>query len=229
MKQRGIESSVTEIFGHELRLSCMLNGIDDLTLSFNGSDRDFNADNMFTACDIFFIVEMKSRIYNIKDESKKTAVYKLCEGLIATPQIRSWHRQCHYIMWGEDITSSNNIRTKFSIYEDSVCRPSVLPRSQTLVEPSSIVTNTGEFLASSAVAGTIGLRKPCFFYYLNWLLTDRSGLTPPLSPNDKLPVILIGNSARRRVFGKKFSTYTDFNIWADQALKNKIRDKGHGI
>lgn len=227
MTKRGMEPSVTAIFEHELRASCSRNGVDDLSLALNSGDRKLNADNMFTVCDRFFIVEMKSRIKNIQDESKKRAVYRLCEGLIAYPAIRRLHRQCHYILWGEEIMAAKRVETRYSIYEDSVCRPSILPKSTVLVEPSSITTSSGNSLADGAAAGTTGLTKPDFFHYLAWLLSDRKAPSPSFSPTAQLPIALIGNSAGRSVYGQIFNTYSDFDTWADEALQNRINQRGY--
>lgn len=226
MPKRGIESSVTSIFEHELRRACRLEGIDDLTLDLNSGDRRANADSMFSACDRFFIVEMKSRVANIGDEARKDSVLNLCTGLIADPGIRAYHRQCHYIMWGEEAPPQNNVSTRYSIYEDRVCRPSVLPNFTTPFAPTQIATESGRSLAESAAEGRVGLRKPDFFYYLHWLLGDRSRTTPPYSATRQLPITLIGNSERRALFGQAFNNYSDLDRWAEQALLNRLNNGG---
>ena len=226
MPKRGIESSVTSIFEHELRRECRLKGIDDLTLNLNSGDRRANADSMFSACDRFFIVEMKSRIANIGDEARKDSVMNLCTGLITDPGIRAYHRQCHYIMWGEEVPPQNHVSTRYSIYEDSVCRSSVLPGFSSPFAPAVVAVEAGLSLAISAVAGRAGLRKPDFFYYLHWLLGDRSRTNPPFSPTRQLPITLIGNSERREWFGHVFNNYSDLDSWAEQALQNRLNNGG---
>lgn len=226
MPKRGMESSVTGIFEHELRRACRLEGIDDLTLDLNSGDRRANADSMFSACDRFFIVEMKSRIANIGDEARKNSVLNLCTGLMSDPGIRAYHRQCHYIMWGEEVAPHNNVSTRYSIYEDSVCRPSVLPGFQTTFAPVRIPTDSGRSLAQNAAEGRAGLRKPDFFHYLHWLLEDRTRTNPPYSNARQLPITLIGNSDRRELFGQRFNTYSDLDSWAEQALLNRINNGG---
>ncbi|POY59951.1 hypothetical protein PB70LOC_00433 [Pectobacterium versatile] len=170
---------------------------------------------------------MKSRSSNIRDESRKPAVYHLCEGLMVNPYIRTLHRQCHYIMWGEEVAASRQVETRFSVYEDSVCRPCVMKNSHVLVEPAQIIVAPGNSLAQGAAAGTAGLTKPHFFHYLSWLLGDRNGPDPSFSQTAQLPITLIGNSAERRIFGKTFNTYADFDTWANQALQNKASRGGN--
>ena len=227
MAKRGIESSVTSMFEHQLRLACRTQGVDDLSLSLNSGDRKLNADSMFSACDRFFIVEMKSRIKNIGDEARKDSVKNLCNGLVTAPGIRAYHRQCHYIMWGEEIPPQNNVTTRYSIYEDSVCRSSVLPGFSSSFTPAVIPVDEGRSLAHYAVSGRAGLRKPDFFYYLHWLLGDRTETYPSFSSTRQLPITLIGNSERREMFGCAFNNYEDLDNWAEQALLNRLNNSAN--
>lgn len=87
----------------------------DLIASLNGSDRDINADTMFAVCNRFFLVEMKSYKRNVRDEANKPAVCLLCNGLQGSDRGRSWHKACHFIMWGRSFGGS--LDTHFTICE----------------------------------------------------------------------------------------------------------------
>lgn len=172
MSNRGREDSVTDVFKSQVRNACREHGMSDLIASLNGSDRDINADTLFGVCDRFFLVEMKSYNRNVRDEAKKPAVCLLCNGLQRSSRVRSWHRACHFIMWGRVVKDS--LETRFNIYQDSVCRDSVLPNCSGLGEPPKPTIYRGEDLARGAALGTAGLSKPDFFNYLWWLLNGRA-------------------------------------------------------
>lgn len=226
MPKRGIEGSVTSIFEYELRKACREHGVDDLSLSLNSGDRKANADSMFSACDRFFIIEMKSRIANIGDEARKDSALNLCTGLIQSPRIRTYHRKCHYIMWGVESPPQNHVTTRYSIYEDSVCRSSLFPGFNSPFTPEVIPVEAGRSLAQKVVTGQAGLRKPDFFHYLHWLLGDRALTNPAYSPTQELPITLIGNSERRELFGYAFSNFAALDSWAEQALLNRLSNGG---
>lgn len=220
MSNRGREDSVTDVFKSQVRNACREHGMSNLIASLNGSDRDINADTLFGICDRFFLVEMKSYKRNVRDEAKKPAVCLLCNGLQRHSQIRSWHRACHFIMWGRVVKDS--LDTYFTIYQDSVCRVSVLPSCSGLGEPPKPKIYRGEILARKAALSTAGLSKPDFFDYLWWLLHDRAVDVDEfkIAPGSKLGFTLFGTSdTTGTILSKTFRTYADLEKWADEALR----------
>lgn len=221
-KGDGREDSVTDIFKGLVQDECHSRGIDDLIVSVNGKDRHFNADTMFSVCDRFFIVEMKSYKRNIRDEAKKDAVSNLCYGLLRDLNIRNWHRQCHYIMWGHIMRGSGMLETRFDVYEDRVCRTDILPDCPDLAAPFKLPYRNGRNLAIAAAMGQAGLCKPDFFYYLNWLLGERAEEALPVDiETEPFPLTLFGSSRGAGVYGKSFRTYKDLDNWAESALQRK--------
>lgn len=225
MSQKGREDSVTDVFKFQVQNACRQYGMSDLIASLNGSDRDINADTLFGVCDRFFLVEMKSFKRNIHDESGKPAVCLLCKGLLVYPDIRRWHRACHFIMWGRLVKGS--LDTRFTIYQDSVCRDSVLLTCKGLGDSPPPEIFTGTELARKAALGEAGLSKPDFFHYLDWLLNDRNSNKNLIQKPDKLGFNLYGTStATGNVISKTFKTYDDLEVWADDALKRLLTIKG---
>lgn len=227
MSNRGREDSVTDVFKSQVRNACREHGMSDLIASLNGSDRDINADTLFGVCDRFFLVEMKSYKRNIRDESLKPAVCLLCKGLLNSQEIRQWHRACHFIMWGRLVKDS--LDTRYTIYQDSVCRDSVLPNCSGLGEPPKPTIYRGEDLARGAALGTAGLSKPDFFNYLWWLLNGRAVDVDEfkITPGSRLGFSLFGTSdASGKVISKTFRTYDDLEVWAEDALKQLVTFRG---
>lgn len=225
MSNKGREDSVTDVFKSQVRNACREHGMSDLIASLNGSDRDINADALFGVCDRFFLVEMKSYNRNVRDEAKKPAVCLLCNGLQRSSKIRRWHKACHFIMWGRLVKDS--LDTRFTIYQDSVCRDSVLPSCSGLGEPPKPTIYRGEDLARKAALGTAGLSKPDFFHYLWWLLNGRAVDDFQIAPGSKLGFSLFGTSATTgSVFSKTFRTYDDLEVWADDALRRLLTIRG---
>lgn len=225
MSNRGREDSVTDVFKSQVQVACREHGMSDLIASLNGSDRDINADALFGVCDRFFLVEMKSYNRNVRDEAKKPAVCLLCNGLQRSSKIRRWHKACHFIMWGRIVKDS--LDTRYTIYQDSVCRDSVLPSCSGLGEPPKPKIYRGEDLARKAALGTAGLSKPDFFHYLWWLLNGRAVDDFQIAPGSKLGFSLFGTSATTgSVFSKTFRTYDDLEVWADDALRRLLTIRG---
>ncbi|SMG73070.1 Uncharacterised protein [Klebsiella quasipneumoniae] len=221
MSNKGREDSVTDVFKFQVQDACRHYGMSDLIISLNGSDRDINADTLFGVCDRFFLVEMKSYKRNIRDESLKPAVCLLCKGLLNSQEIRQWHRACHFIMWGRLVKDS--LDTRYTIYQDSVCRDSVLPGCRGLgcTPPPEIYT--GKELARKAARGEAGLSKPDFFHYLYWLLNDRESYDFMIQKPSQLGFNLYGTStANGHVISKTFKTYDDLEVWADDALRRVL-------
>lgn len=223
MSQKGIEDSVASIFKLQLQLWCMSQGKDDLIFDMNGSDRAINADAMFSVCDRFFLVEMKSKEINIKDEAAKPAVIRLCTGIKELEQIRKLHRACHYIMWGNANKLLSQVETFYTIYEDSVCRPDILPNCKAVTTPTQREVFSGSGLALRTVKGEAGLIGTYFFPYLDWLLGSRNGPTSPFTPTEPVPIALIGSSANRQVVGKVFENYQEIINWGGPAVKNQLK------
>lgn len=227
MSNRGREDSVTDLFKSQVRNACREHGMSDLIASLNGGDRDINADTLFGVCDRFFLVEMKSYKRNVRDEAKKPAVCLLCNALQKSPQVLSWHRACHFIMWGRLVKYS--LDTYFTIYQDSVCRDSVLSNCGGLGEPPGPTIYRGEDLARNAALGTAGLSKPDFFNYLWWLLNGRAVDVEEfkIAPGSRLGFSLFGTSdTTGTVISKTFKTYADLEEWADNALRRLITNRG---
>ncbi|BBS49894.1 hypothetical protein WP5S18E05_P11780 (plasmid) [Klebsiella quasipneumoniae] len=223
MSNRGREDSVTDVFKSQVRNACREHGMSDLIASLNGRDRDFNADTLFGVCDRFFLVEMKSYNRNVRDEAKKPAVCLLCNGLQRNSQVRRWHKACHFIMWGRVVKDS--LETRFTIYQDSVCRDSVLPNCSGLGDPPEPTIYRGEDLARGAALGTAGLSKPDFFHYLWWLLNGRAVDVDEfkIAPGSRLGFSLFGTSdTTGSVISKTFSTYGELEMWADEALRRLL-------
>ncbi|MDX6917750.1 hypothetical protein R9X49_21890 [Pectobacterium carotovorum] len=226
MREKGIEASVASIFKSQLNSACLRNGIDDLAFDLNGADRLVNADNMFSICDRFFLIEMKSWDYNISSEALKPSVCDLCTGLTLEPTVRNWHRQCHYLMWAEMGGFPPGIQTYCSIYEDCVCRPNILPNCPGLTYPQHQAISLGTALIASILKEEKGgLTAPEFFYYLEWLLGTRTGPAPTNFRNTDVPIALVGNSGNRGIFGKVFTTFNDLDAWGKEALDRKINRK----
>ncbi|MEI7307038.1 hypothetical protein [Pectobacterium atrosepticum] len=225
MSQKGIEDSVASIFKLQLQSWCIRNNKDDLIFDMNGSDRAVNADTMFSVCDRFFLVEMKSKESNIKDEAVKPAVCLLCTGLKEFPFIRDWHRACHYIMWGTPNKLKSEVETFYTIYEDSVCRPDILTDCKAVTKPTQREILLGSDLPGTAAVGNAGLEGRKFFTYLAWLLGNRSGPTTPFTPTENIPIALVGTSANRQVFGKMFNNYEEIRIWGEPSILNKLKKK----
>ncbi|MEQ9883268.1 hypothetical protein ABRP83_13940 [Pectobacterium brasiliense] len=225
MSKKGIETTVASTFKLQLQQWCETENIDDLIFDMNGSDRDTNADNMFSVCSRFFLIEMKSKESNIKDEAAKSSVCILCSGLKNYPLIRNWHRECHYIMWGKENKLKSELETFYTIYEDSVCRPKILPHCKSVTEPTQRVILPGAGLALRTSNGEAGLIGTSFFPYLAWLLSNRTGSAPPLAPTENIPIALYGYSANRKVYGRLFNNYEELRIWGEQTALNKLPKK----
>ncbi|WP_323612660.1 hypothetical protein [Pectobacterium versatile] len=223
MLNKGIEDSVASTFISNLQLWCMDQNIDDLFFDMNGSDRNVNADTMFSVCDRFFLVEMKSKESNIKDEAAKPAVCVLCTGLKDHWKLRTLHRACHYIMWGQINQPHLRLETYYSVYENAVCRPEVLPDCPSVTKAPKQIILPGLHLTSLIAKGEGGLTGNYFFPYLAWLLGNRSGPFVPFTPKNNIPIALVGNSFNRRVIGKLFESYDELNNWGEEALLNKLK------
>lgn len=225
MSDRGREDSVTDVFKFQVQDACRKYGMSDLIVSLNGSDRDINADALFGVCDRFFLVEMKSYKRNIRDESEKPAVCILCKGLLNSQDIRRWHRKCHFIMWGRLV--DGQLKTRFTIYEDSVCRDSVLPSCRGLKSTTIPEIYSGKELAKKAARGEAGLSKPDFFHYLSWLLNGRESNEFMIQKGSQLGFNLYGTSTTTgNVISKTFKTYDDLEVWADDALRRVLNSRG---
>ncbi|MEQ9971377.1 hypothetical protein ABRP72_19625 [Pectobacterium carotovorum] len=227
MTNKGIESSVIDTFVEMLKDSCRERNEDDLSFSLNGGDRLVNADNMFSVCNRFFLVEMKSWKNNISDEDRKPSAHRLCLGLSLNSEIRPWHRQCHYIMWGAINASTATLTPVYSIYEDIVCQPATLPGCQALSTPVNPQTAYGTDLINATLTNTAGLTSPEFFHYLEWLLGPRSGPFTPTAAfmTEPSPIALIGSSSNQRVYGQIFGNFGQLALWGDDPLRKKLQPK----
>lgn len=108
-----------------------------------------------------------------------------------------------------------------NIYQDSVCRDSVLPNCSGPGEPPKPTIYRGEDLARGAALGTAGLSKPDFFNYLWWLLNGRAVDVDEFKITPRLGFSLFGTSdASGKVISKTFRTYDDLEVWAEDALNN---------
>lgn len=128
-------------------------------------------------------------------------------------------------MWGRLVKDS--LETRFTIYQDSVCRDSVLPGCRGLgcTPPPEIYT--GKELARKAARGEAGLSKPDFFHYLWRLLNGRAVDDFQIAPGSKLGFSLFGTSATTgSVFSKTFRTYDDLEVWVDDALRRLLTIRG---
>ncbi|MBB6117779.1 hypothetical protein F4826_004758 [Rahnella inusitata] len=204
----GEENSVTLAFHQELFEVAAAVGKSELVMMLNGSDRNVNADAIFGANDRFLIVESKSFQSSIKDEGRKDSASNLCLSLQADPYIEALHVNCHFIIWDNNIPNVP-IVTEYSSYQNAVCRPEVLPNCIGLKSPPNSWSGRGKILATNVVTQNIGLGKPDFFYYLEWLFNVRHGR----AAGTQLPVTLLATSFAGGVTSVRFDSVAAFANW----------------
>jgi hypothetical protein len=129
-------------------------------------------------------------------------------------------------MWGRIVKDS--LETRFTIYQDSVCRDSVLPNCSglgSLRNQPSIGGGPGK----GSSFRYCGLIKTRFFNYLWWLLNGRAVDVDEfkIAPGSRLGFSLFGTSdATGKVISKTFRTYDDLEVWAEDALKQLVTFRG---
>ncbi|MFP1944581.1 hypothetical protein [Lonsdalea quercina] len=218
----GIEHSVTNRFANQLQRACKKNSLKALTFHLNGQDTKANADAIFSALDKFLLIEFKSYEDGIKSENNKPRVYDLCHNLLINNEMTRSHRKGHFIMWGVEIGII--LETKYTVYQDSVCRKSILNKSTSLSEPPIPTILDGEKLAKEVSESTAGIGLDDFLIYLKWLFSSKR------SSNEIYdgPVSLIATSKWKYADGLIFKSFEDFEDWAKPTvimLLNKRNNK----
>lgn len=207
--QAGREDSVTAAFHQIIFQEAITNGKTEAIFPLSGADRYYNADALFRAHDMFILIESKSYERNIRDESKKDSACSLCLGLIQNHQMALLHQQCHFIMWGLKRYQSG-LDLLYSVYRRAVCNIQTLPDCKGLGPAAIPKVESARDLAKDLLSESIGLGKPDFFNYLDWLLHVRSGG----NSNDGLPTTLYATSHAGGITSMSFTSLSQLAAWA---------------
>lgn len=217
----GREPSVSLTFHFELWEACRSHGAIDMNIPLNGADRVFNADNMFSSNDRFFLVEFKSSRGDLRSEDHKKSACLLCEELFNSWEALELHQQCHFAEWGKK-RYKEGLDTFFGVYEDLVCRPETLPtcsavrvtpehRQHAFDDPAE---RSGEQLAIDVAIGDSGLERHDFLRYLDWLLWTR-GDAGVYEKTRALPITLFGTSFAGGIKSREFANFQQLEAWAE--------------
>lgn len=220
MSTIGREASVTSRFANQFKSACSINNLTEFKYDLSGQDNKANADVIFNTLNNFVLIEFKSYKRNVKEENKKHRVYNLCHRLKENSSMENAHRRCHFIMWG--VTENKKLETKYTIYQDSVCRKSILEKSKFLDNPELPHILKGENLASEISRSETGLNIQEFLIYLQWLFSKERSLNEQFNG----PISLIATSSNQYYDGLQFNSFPEFKIWAEstvlQMLSNNI-------
>ena len=115
----GREDSVIERFRKDLRNECKTSGAVDMNAPANGGDRYLNADEFFAAGNRFFIVEFKSRKFDLKSEDRKPSACALCGRLAASAKAKELHDMAHFAAWAEK-ERKGNLKCFVGVYRLSI-------------------------------------------------------------------------------------------------------------
>ncbi|AZI88018.1 hypothetical protein EH164_13515 [Kosakonia sp. CCTCC M2018092] len=212
MTEFGMEPSITTRFANQFKRECEKKELTDITVELSGQDNKANADAIFGALKNFLLIEFKSQKKGIKTEKEKGRVYDLCHRLLENKAMNNSHRSCHFIMWGE--RQNGRIETRYTVYQDSVCRKSVLVESNLLDEPEEPMVFGGENLATEICNAEVGLGLEEFLEYLKWLFSSKR------SSEEKYdgPVSLVATSSSGYIDGLVFDSFEEFEIWAEPTV-----------
>lgn len=223
MNGMGREPAVIKVFNNQLTRACTANGMTDICVPFSGQDSKVNADELFAMGEYFFLIEFKSDERSIEDENKKKRAHNLCRALLEQTDIERIHRDCHYIMWGDECPEQRNrLKTKYAVYQSRVCRASILTDSPQLGEPNKDKDGDGDTLAIQASLGLVGVIRDEFIEYVRWLYSTRD----KADKNFDGPVCLYTTSSNESFDGIGFSSLNDFFSWAKSYLPNRPRPSG---
>ncbi|KPA91779.1 hypothetical protein PF66_01359 [Pseudomonas asplenii] len=222
----GREDSVAKTFHRQLFRACNAIGALDLSIPLCGTDRHFNADEMFAANDRFLLIEFKSSRYNLGAEKNKHSACVLCTGLIVSREARLLHRACHFAMWGKKQLNAG-LHIQGGVYQDLVCNRNRLPLCETLafaeIDPKADKTTVfeGAALAHALAQEKAGLPADEFAPYLQWLLSLRGGE----SRQQKFPVVVFGISMLGPVESYAFNSFHDLAGWAKLGIVPEPTDE----
>ncbi|HDU4676284.1 TPA: hypothetical protein RFT64_002437 [Klebsiella aerogenes] len=221
MSGLGREPSVTTRFANQFKRACEENELTDVTFELAGQDNKVNADAIFSVLDNFLLIEFKSYETGIKSEEDKDRVYDLCHKLLENKRMSNSHRSCHFIMWG--ISENKRLETRYTIYQDSVCRKSILVESDLLDEPEKPTVLQGEQLATEISKSAVGLGLEQFLIYLKWLFSSERSSEETYDGT----ISLIATSSSKYIDGLEFSSFNEFEAWAKPTVMNLLSPKNN--
>ncbi|MBN4863792.1 hypothetical protein AB7281_21305 [Providencia rettgeri] len=216
MTNIGREPSVTARFSNQFKRACEKMKLTDITYELAGQDSKANADAIFNALNNFVLVEFKSFNDGVYTEEKKPRVYDLCHRLIKNKPMVSYHRKCHFIIWG--ITKNGRLETEYTIYQDSICRKSVLINSTFLTEPELPNILDGNDLANEIANAAVGLNLEEFLTYLQWLFSKTRSTLAQYNG----AVSLIATSSDSFIDGREFKSFLEFKNWAQPTVSSML-------
>ncbi|HFF8523661.1 TPA: hypothetical protein ACGEYH_002410 [Providencia rettgeri] len=212
MSTIGREASVTSRFANQFKRACSRKKLIEFQYELSGQDSKVNADVIFNTLNNFVLIEFKSFHKSIKAENKKERVYNLCHRLIKNSSMENAHRRCHFVMWG--VTVKRKLETRYTIYQDSVCRKSILKKSEFLDNPECPNILKGENLAIEISESITGLNLQEFLIYLQWLFSKERSLNEQFNG----PISLIATSSNEYFDGLQFKSFPEFKIWAEPVV-----------
>lgn len=215
----GREPSVTTRFTNQFKRACEENELTDVTFELAGQDNKANADAIFSVLDNFLLIEFKSYEKAIKSEEDKDRVYGLCHKLLENERMTNSHRNCHFIMWG--VSENKRLETRYTIYQDSVCRKSILVKSNLLDEPKEPTVLQGEDLATEISKSAVGLSLEEFLIYLKWLFSSERSSEETYDGT----ISLIATSSSKYIDGLEFDSFNEFESWARPAVMHLLSKK----
>ena len=125
-------------------------------------------------------------------------------------------------MWGA--SENHRLQTKYTIYQDSVCRKSFLVDSKVLDNPPLPTVLEGVSLADKISKSEVGLGLEDFLIYLKWLFSDNRSQDETFGG----PISLIATSSSEYIDGLEFDSFNEFESWAKPTVTNlieKLRNK----
>lgn len=215
MALTGREDSVKRIFDDEFKNACNYYNKVEMNAPLNGLDRHFNADNLFSTFDKFFLIEYKSYHSSVKHENRKTSACDLCCGLSNNQEITTLHDECHFIMWGSH--SSNTLTAEWDIYKNAVCNTDVLPNCNGANNINGVIkAKDCHELAVMSGGGRAGLDAKDFEKYLLWLLGDRNvGRKSSMNNGGEFKAAIYATSGDYCFSGLSFNSINDLYAWAN--------------
>ena len=96
--------------------------------SLDGQDAIAGADYLFSDHSRLALIEFKYSNWQLRMETKKDLISRLCELLEVNFQMVALHEQCHFIAWSKGVNHAVNL----NVYRNEICNKLFFPRSKVL-------------------------------------------------------------------------------------------------
>lgn len=209
----GRENGVTKAFERLMVAHCKSTEIADLSVSLEGRDREYNADDMFAIDGNFFLIEFKSAPYDFSAENEKTSACNLCGCLLESDEGTALHRSAHFACAGRLL--KGELRFQIDVYLDLICGEDRLVDCEHVKGRQTKISKMlhGEFFAR-VKSREFGLPSERFKKYLKWL----SQCPGNSGEGRNLDLVLYVFSDALGVIGKHFVSIDELLNWSASAV-----------